>query len=259
MKPRTILILAGVFVVLAGLAFLFQTLNNKQMAGPTDPVFPAFAADKADGIDVNGKDKPAKLRKENGRWVVATEGWHDADPKLVKQILEAVPKFTAADLISSSPTKQSTFGVDDKASSIQILQGGKPAASFLVGQPGPDYNSTYIRPTGQNKVYLVPGYLPTMVDRGGETWRNMTLLDTDTNAITGYTTKNAKETVTLEKSADGKWTMKEPDTGDEWRYRHHDRERAGGDSRKSAAGSAREVSCGTRALACAVRTTNHPP
>jgi hypothetical protein len=70
--------------------------------------------------------------------------------------------------------------------------------------------STYIRPVSGDKVYLVPVILRTTVDREPGTWRNRTVLELDQAKIASYTTRNAREAVTVEKGKDGTWSITSP-------------------------------------------------
>jgi hypothetical protein len=212
MKPRTTLILAAILIVLAAVATLFETSKKKTRLSAGKPVFSAFTVKGADAIEISGKGKPVQLRKRGDVWVVATEGWHEAEAKYPKELLEAVDKFSTTALISTAVDKHATFEVDSTGTVVRISGGSKLLADFIVGKAGPDYMSTYVRPSGQNRVYLVPAYLPSMVNRA-DTWRKTTILDLDQASITGYTAKNSKETVTVEKGADGSWKITEPTQG----------------------------------------------
>ena len=70
--------------------------------------------------------------------------------------------------------------------------------------------STYIRPADKSAVYLVPVYLRTTVDRGEQSWRNMTILELEQADVTGYTTRTARETVEVVKQDDGTWQITQP-------------------------------------------------
>lgn len=210
MKPKTTLTLAAILVVLAAIAAFSQYNRRQAFSGSGKPVFPSFSAEKTDGIDIDARQKPVKLRRQGAKWVVATEGWHEADPKLPQQILDAMGKFTSSNLISTAADKRSEFSVDSSGVAVRLLQGSKPLASFVVGKAGPDFMSTYVRPEGENPVYLIPVYLRSVVDRGEQSWRKTTLLDFKPDAITSFTMKNPKETVTLEKDAGGGWKITAP-------------------------------------------------
>ncbi len=210
MKPRTTLILGAFAVVLVIIAVWVQTSRQRQESSLGKPIFPAFRADRVDGIEVSGDHQSVRLQRQGDTWLVATEGNQPADPKIPKQIIEAMDKLSTRTLISVSPETHADFQVDSTGFSLRITQGGKPVAEFVVGKPGPDFMSTYIRPTKGDEVYLVPVYLRTVVDRGPETWRNRMVLEVDQAKIVSYTTRNARETVTLEKGSEGEWRITSP-------------------------------------------------
>jgi hypothetical protein len=210
MKPRTTLILALVLVVLAAAATLFETNRRKSLSSAGGPIFPAYRLEKADAIEVDGGGRHVELKKSGENWLVVTEGSHPADPKLPKQILEAIEKFTTSTLISTSTERQTAFEVDSTGYTVRVHGGGKSLAAFVVGKSGPDFMSTYVRPVEKTSVYLVPIYLRTSVDRGDQSWRNMTLLEVEQADIRGYTTRNLKESVSVERQDDGTWQITEP-------------------------------------------------
>ncbi len=202
--------LAAALVVLAGIAFLSQTLRDRKASSPGKPVFPALAADKADAIEIKTKDKTVRLRKQGETWLVETEGNHLADPKLMKQVTSALEGVRTATLISASPAKQASFEVDSTGMEVKVLQGSKTVAAFVVGKPGSDWLSSFIRPANEQKVYQVPVYLRSVFDRGGDTWRKQTLLDVLPEDITGMTIRCAKGNYTIEKDAAGAWQITDP-------------------------------------------------
>lgn len=210
MKPKTTLILALVLIVLAAAATLFESQRRKSFSSAGKPIFPAYSLAKVDGIEIEGGGRRVELRKNGDRWTVATEGGHSADPKLPKQILEAMEKFTTSTLISTSREKQGAFEVDSTGFIVRLVGGGRPLAAYVVGKPGPDFMSTYVRPVDKDAVYLVPVYLRTAVDRGEQSWRNLTVLELEQADITGYTTHSTRETVNVEKQEDGTWQITEP-------------------------------------------------
>jgi len=210
MKPRTTLILALVLVVLAAAATLFEVNRRRSFGSAGRPIFPAFSQEKADRIEVRGGGREVELRRDGGEWRVATERNVLAEPRYPREILEGLETFTTSTLISTSPARHATFEVDTSGFVVRVLQGEKALAQFIVGKPGPDFMSTYIRPLDRNEVYLVPSYLRTTVDRGDEPWRKKTILEIPQEDIIGYTARSSKETVTAQKGPEGVWEITEP-------------------------------------------------
>lgn len=210
MKPKNVLILTCVLFVLAGLALLLEQNRQKSFSPQGKPIFRDYAAERTDGIEIEGGGRTVTLARRGETWMVATEGMKPADPKLPKQILDAMEQFSASTLISNSRERHSAFEVDTTGYQVRLSQGSKRLASFIVGKPGPDFMSTYIRPEGKDQVYLIPVYLRTFVDRGEQSWRNLTILEVPQEEVAGWTTRWAGQSVTVEKGADGTWVIKDP-------------------------------------------------
>ena len=237
MKPRNVLILTCILFVLGGLALLLEQNRQKSFSPRGNPIFRDYAETKADGIEIVGGGRTVTLARRGETWMVANEGMKPADPKLPKQILEAMEEFSTTTLISNSRERHAGFEVDTTGFSVRISQhvasgrtrsglssfvdrllgrarpdpqGSTTLASFVVGKPGPDFMSTYVRPEGKDAVYLIPVYLRTFVDRGEQSWRNLTILEVEPDAITGWTTRRADGSITVEKGADGSWMIKDP-------------------------------------------------
>jgi hypothetical protein len=210
MKPRTTLFLAAVLVVLAVIATVFNSGRKRQESSFGKLIYPADTATKADGIEVHGGRKTVTLHRRGETWLVVNEGNQPADPKIPQQLLDGAGKLSTRTLISVSRETHPGFQVDSTGFTVRITQGAKSLAEFVVGKPGPDYMSTYVRPTGGDKVYLIPAYLRSVVDRGDETWRNRIVLEVPQDKIVSYTTRNSRETVTVEKGKDGEWNITAP-------------------------------------------------
>jgi len=213
MKPKTTLLLAVVLVVLGGIAILTTRSSHKSLAPEGKPVFKDFDAEMVDGITIDGKGRTVDLRKKATGWVVASDGDHEADPKPPEQILEAMKGFTTTARVSTSPERQAAFEVDSTGIMVRLKEGDKTVAQFMVGKPGPDYMSAYVRPVPGNDVYLIPSYLRSVVDRGDETWRNLNVLSLDAANILSFKARNEKTTIAAEKDASGSWQLTEPSPG----------------------------------------------
>ncbi|MFN8547703.1 MAG: DUF4340 domain-containing protein, partial [Candidatus Eisenbacteria bacterium] len=199
MKPRQTLILALVLVVLAGVAGLVEANKKRQRSPQGSTIFPAFKLDKTDELEIHGKGQEVRLEKKGDAWMVATEGGYPADQKNTKDLLAKISAFKSTDVVATRKESHRTFEVDSTGIEVKAMSGGKVTADFIVGKPGPDFMSSYVRPADKDAVYRVPVYLPSMVDRSGDTWRNKTVVEAEKEKIVGWTTKSNAETVTVER------------------------------------------------------------
>ena len=210
MRPRQTLMLAIVLIVLAGVAGLVEANKKRQRTPQGSAVFPTFKLDKADVVEVTGKGKSIRLEKKDSQWMVASEGGFPADQKNANDLLGKIGQFKSTDVVATRKENHAVFEVDTTGIEVKVSAGGKVTADFIVGKPGPDFMSSYVRPVDKDEVYRVPVYLPSIVDKGDDTWRNKTIVEADKAKITGWTTKNGAETVSVDRDASGVWKITQP-------------------------------------------------
>jgi hypothetical protein len=115
-------------------------------------------------------------------------------------------------LVSNQAANHAVYEVDETGVDVKLSQNGAPSAWFVVGKPGPDYMSSYIRLHDEDETYSVPVYLRPDVDRGDRTWRDQTILSVDRTNIASYTyTPEEEPSVTIEQDEAGTWTVTAPE------------------------------------------------
>lgn len=212
MRGRTILMLLAILVVLAAIGAIFETRRNRATHVSQTTVFQGLKTDEVDGIRIVWRKKETVLEKKNSRWLVASEGGHPAESKLVADILDRLPKYYSDEVVSTNPTNQSLFQVDSSGVEVWVNQNGKEIGHFFVGKPGPDFLSTYVRPAGSNSVILVPDYLPNLFQRD-ETWRERTIFAFAQDSVSSYEFQSpSRGHVLLKKDASGAWKMEVPES-----------------------------------------------
>ncbi|MEZ4650451.1 MAG: DUF4340 domain-containing protein, partial [Candidatus Eisenbacteria bacterium] len=212
MNPRMTALLAGVLLLLGGLAFFLEQRNEEAKAPSTDKLFPEATADAIDAIDLVKQGIETKMEKRNGTWIVLTENEKAADPKAVEELLADVDKLTNSDLVSTNKANHEVYEVGDTGVNVTFAKDGKDVAEFVVGKPGSDFNSSYIRPTDGDDVYRVQTYLRLKVDRGARGWRNKTLLDVPQEDILAFSATSGDTVNRFERDGAG-WKATVPFEG----------------------------------------------
>lgn len=213
MRGRTILILLGVLVVLAGVATLLEKGRSQKTTLKGVQLIPGMKIELVDGIRFHSEGKDVDLEKKSGTWVVATEGGNVAEKKSVDDLLEALHKCTADEVISTNPGNHHLFMADTSGTELWVEQQGKEIAHLYIGKPGPDMLSTYVRPASSSKVILTRGYLPSLF-QGKDTWRQKTLISVKPEDIKRFEyTSPSRGDFAIAKDDAGIWHMEKPDTG----------------------------------------------
>ena len=209
MKVSTVLV-----VVLAVLIVVFLAVRfGGGRRGGEKPLFPDFVPAEAARLVIEGGEATAVFTESDDVWFVASEDSFPAEAGIVEDMLDRVTGFSRKDIISSNPEKHALYNVDSAGVFVSILGAqGDTLVGFVVGKPGPDYQSTYVRDVVSGDVVLARGYLRAVFDRGERTWQDRTIYALEPDAIEEVRIGRSAESLTLERNAAGEWFISEPES-----------------------------------------------
>ncbi|MCE7975123.1 MAG: DUF4340 domain-containing protein [Leptolyngbya sp. PLA1] len=190
MKARTLLMLVGAAVVVAGAAALLVRSGSAPAPAPPSAVlFPDLKA-RAAGINllrVRGADASVVIRRSDSGWVVESKANYPADAKLVGDALRGVLDATVIETKTSKPELYPRLGVEgpDVPRSTSVLltfeDPAGPAASLIVGKRqwggGADGTAatTFVRRDGEATALHVKAEL--RADAAPLSWIDRTVVD----------------------------------------------------------------------------------
>jgi hypothetical protein len=209
LKTSTILVavLAVLIVVFLALRFVGERRGREK------PLYPDFDPEEAARVAIAGVEKTAVLAESEDVWNVLSEDSLPAEAGTVEDLLSRVTAFSRKDIISSNPEKRALYKVDSTGVFVSIMDAqGDTLVGFVVGKPGPDYQSTYIRDMGSGDVVLAPGYLRAVFDRGARTWQDRTVFALAPDTIEEVKIGRSGESFTLLRNAAGEWHISEPES-----------------------------------------------
>lgn len=138
-----------------------------------------------------------------------------ADAERVEEVLEGLRKLEAGSLVSTNPSKQATYQVNNLAKQIRVYDAsGKKLAGLYVGKSGPDMFTTYVRRDGEDEVYLVGGHIGAAIPADVMSWRDRKIWDAQPDIIIGISVvrrgKKGEESYSLSKDEQGVWHLAQP-------------------------------------------------
>ncbi len=111
--------------------------------------------DLIDKIEIKNNQEQHVLIKKEGRWLAASEDNLPADQDKVNQLLTSLAELKRDRLVSQNEKYHQKFGLDqENAIELKVFQGQNQLLHLLVGEPGPDFESDYLRLPDQKEVYL---------------------------------------------------------------------------------------------------------
>ncbi|UCH63372.1 MAG: DUF4340 domain-containing protein [Fidelibacterota bacterium] len=144
-------------IVLAALVviYLYTKLQEARYTTPSDSVFD-IQADEVSRFVIQEGDQRLELVRYDTLWVVTDHQERKVRQWRLDGFFNTVLGVERESMISENPDKWTTYGVDDSTGRhLQVYDvGGALAADLVVGQSSANWQSSYVREEGQDKVYL---------------------------------------------------------------------------------------------------------
>lgn len=205
MSKKTLLVLGGIFIVLAVIASSswwgeYLTIGKKSSNAELD--FSAFTKETTGKISIVKKGEEEKvLSKEGSAWKIAG---FEASVKAMDDFFAALKELKTESLASKNPENYASFGVGDDAYTLSLTK-GKMETTFIIGNRGPTFSSFYARKKDGTNVYLVEGSLSDKLSWDVSAWRNKTLVNLPKEVIQKIEIISKTAPLAITKTQDGKW------------------------------------------------------
>ena len=216
MKTKQLLILGGVFVVLAIVVLVLEnpfgkSAYDKKIETAT-PLFPNFDKEQVTKIEIIATGETTTLSKQESAWGVASMDNYPADSEGVAELLTKVGEVKNTQRVSSNPEKQAEFEVDSTGVEAKLMDvNDKVLAHLFVGKITPGFLSSYVRAADSDDVYVAQGNLQSVFNKGTRTWKDRSIFDFNKGIVTELNISSPEETVELRLDADGTWQMLKPE------------------------------------------------
>jgi hypothetical protein len=205
----------GLAIVLAGLGAYIYFVTWKTPA--TDPatkqekVFAAVEADKIEEIKVTSAAGDATiLKKEGGGWQLVQPIAAKADDAEASGIASALSSIEITRVIEENPADLNEYGLSNPRIAIDFKAAGdKDYRKLLLGEKAPAGGDLYAKRNGEKRVFLIPAFQESTLNRSTFDLRDKTLLKFDREKVDGIdVTAGAKETAFAKEG--GEWKITKP-------------------------------------------------
>ncbi len=177
MSKKTLIILSGIFIVLAIVAsssWWSKYFNSrKRLQENADLNFPAFIPAAINKISITKKDGEEKiLEKKKDSWKI---NGFDASQKKIDDFFKSLADSEIKSLVSKNPENYKIFGVTEENGTILTLYQDSATTTLIVGKQGDSYDSFYAKKKNGFNVYLVAGSLANKISQSVSLWRDKTV------------------------------------------------------------------------------------
>jgi hypothetical protein len=205
MPTRGLLLAAIVLAALSG--WLYWSNKHpkdaaaKNPAGETAPKI--IALNEADIRKIETKKKTGEdtaiERNESGKWRMTAPQTYAVDQDTAGQWASAVATITSDRVVEEKANGDSVlkqFGLDSPSMELDITKKDGKTQRVLVGDDVPGGNGAYVKLAGDSRVFTVPSYAKTGLDKSAKDLRDKRLLTFDQDKLSRV------ELVSVAKKAD---------------------------------------------------------
>src|SRR6266850_5513108 len=203
-------------VLLAGLGAYFYFVTSKLPEGgdtakKQEKVFAGLDATKIDEIKVTSAAGDATtLKKEAGGWQIVQPITAKADDSEATSITSALAAAEISRVIDENPSNLNEYGLSNPRIAIDFKAAGdKDYRKLLIGEKTPTSANIYAKRNDEKKVFAIPAFQETSLNRTTFDLRDKVLLKFDREKVDAVDITALGKTLAIAKGS-GDWKIAKP-------------------------------------------------
>lgn len=204
----------ALLVVAVGLgAYIYFVERHRDPASapePNEELF-TFDADDVRELEVRAEDGAVtELRQDDGVWRLVAPVEAAADDVSATSLAATLSSLEINRVLDEGPVDLEPFGLEAPAIEIGVAaDGGDGRQRLLIGDETPTGSDRYAKLDASDRVFLIPGYHRTTLNKTTFDLRDKTLLDFDRDALDRLEVMSGERTIGFARDGDD-WRLAEP-------------------------------------------------
>jgi hypothetical protein len=209
------LIVAG--IILAGLSGTLYWSNHHKPADTTEASADAppkiLAVKEADiskfDLKKNGTEQVAGERNSAGQWHITSPAPLAADQSAVTSLLGTFSSLNSERLVEDKASNLAPYGLDPPKLEVDLTEKQNKTQKLMLGDDTPAGNAIYAKLDGDPRVFTIPSYDKTSIDKSANDLRDKRLLTVDSNKISQVDLVAKKQEMAFGRNKD-EWQIVKP-------------------------------------------------
>src|SRR5580692_4111348 len=214
MKLRGLIVAA---VVLTGLAGTLYWSNHHKPSDTTEAsadVAPKILVVKEADIarfdlKKDGAEQVGGERNSPGQWRITSPTPLPADQSAVSSLLGTFSSLNSERLVEEKAGNLVPYGLDAPKLEVDLSEKGNKTQKLLLGDVTPAGNGIYAKLDGDPRVFTIPSYDKTTIDKSANDLRDKRLLTVDPDKISQLDLVAKKQEITFGRNKD-EWQILKP-------------------------------------------------
>lgn len=216
MRMRGLLIAVVLLAALAG--GVYWSNKSKEAAekkGPADsattPKILALPADQVAKVSIRktgGETTVAELK--SGKWEITSPKPLGADQESMRSMTSAVSSLNADRVIEEKAANLGEYGLEKPSIEVTVTQKDGKTHRLLIGDEVPTGTGFYVRLDGDPRVFTIPSYAKTSLDKDAKDLRDKRLLTFNSDKLTRVELTAKGQPLELGKNNQNDWQILKP-------------------------------------------------
>ena len=214
MKLRGLIVAA---VVLAGLTGTLYWSNHHKPSDTTEAsadVAPKILAVKEADISrfdlkKDGAEQVGGERNSSGQWRITSPTPLPADQSAVSSLLGTFSSLNSERLVEEKASNLVPYGLDAPKLEVDLSEKDNKTQKLLLGDETPAGNGIYAKLDGDPRVFTIPKYDKTSIDKSANDLRDKRLLTVDSDKISQVDLVAKKQEIAFGRNKD-EWQIVKP-------------------------------------------------
>ena len=178
---------------------LYLILRNPDKTHYKLPKVPHVAKTDISKIEISKLDTTIVLKRKDNKWHIAPEGYL-ANTDEVEEMLDSMEKLFVIALVSESKNYSRYDLDDDKKITVKAWEGEALRRDFDVGKTASSYQHTFLKLSGDDRVYHARGNFRGNFDQTVESLRDKTVLSFNRSEIQEIQIYKDKEVIAFNRT-----------------------------------------------------------
>src|SRR5579863_10543231 len=206
-------------IVLGGLTGTLYWSNHHKPAESTeasaDTPPKILAVKEADiskfDLKKDGAEQVAGERNSAGQWSIASPTLLPADQSAVSSLLGTFSSLNSERLVEEKASNLVPYGLDAPKLEVELSEKGNKTQKLLLGDETPAGNGIYAKLDGDPRVFTIPKYDKTSIDKNANDLRDKRLLTVEFDKISQVDLTTKKQEIAFGRNKD-EWQIVKPRT-----------------------------------------------
>jgi len=148
-------------------------------------------------------------RDSAGQWHITAPTSLPADQSAVSSLLGTFSSLGSERLVEEKASSLTPYGLDAPKLEVDLTEKDKKTHKLLLGDATPAGNGMYAKLDGDSRVFTIPSYNKTSIDKSANDLRDKRLLTVDSNKISQVDLVAKKQEITFGRNKD-EWQILKP-------------------------------------------------